>query len=620
MRKQVLSFIFVNTLCICYTPLPAVAQSYAPCTDSVRRYLCSQYPDTGKVSLLLRLTTFNDCPPDTMLVYGQQWEKIAGVHHSSSGMPEAAYLNGYAWWRKGHNQKAVANLYAAARYWELNHNNPLQLARTYELVATVHKSLLQYEEALRYYRKAYQLKLLQQNPSVLLSTFNGLGNTFRALNQMDSALYYLEKALPLTAGNPLTAAMLSNNLGNIYWSLQNWRRAQQSYATALSCFELLQQQEGIAEACFNLGATATQLGKHEEAINYYKRSLRASDGNISLEHQEWIYRHLADAYFQTGKYSLAYDNAVKYADVKDSAVSLKMQQSVAALREQYEAEKREYELSAEQAKSIRLTLVNSNQRRLIYLLTTVAIVITLLGYLLLKNIRRKQRLAAELAILKEREKQQLIEEQSLRSSIAMLEGQHSERKRISRDLHDRLGSTLSSLRLFLNHTPQENSRVQDNKMATLLDHAITDLRHISHDLSDNVLRKYGLKDALTDLTETISEAGMQAKLYYDNIGPLTESIASEIYSIICELVNNTIRHSAAKTVSIQLTRMTDHICVIVEDDGKGFDVSKSAGGIGLHNVSIRAAKLHANLNLNSTPGNGTCISISIPVTSNTLTL
>lgn len=602
MRRYLL--IGVYLWCITFPCRAQLVQSY---TDSLRTYLQSSKPDTGKSYLLLRLAQQPDCPPDTLLAYGQHWYAYTSKHHISAGVPEALYATGLGWFRKGQNTEALDYLYKSATAWEKSGRNPLQLARTYELIATIYKALEKYTDALSYYRMACQIKKAQNNEVILLSTYNNLGNTFRALNQPDSAIWYLKKALPLAAGNTLTTAQVSNNLGNIYWSLKNWQQANEWYKKGLLHFDSLHNEVGIAEANFNLGAVATQLEQYPAAITYYNNSLRASDGQ-SLDHLEWIYLHLADAYFKTGHFEQAYNNAVKHTVIKDSTLSLNIQKAVADLKEKYETEKKEHALALEQARTAKLSLINSNQMLLIYVLAGVAIVISIMGYFMISNMRRKQKLAAELADLKEKEKQQMIQEQALRNNIAMLEGQEAERQRIARDLHDRLGSTLTSVRRFMRN-PDTNGKID-----VMLDEAIDDVRRISHDLSDGILQKYGLAEALEDLKDTTAAGGvMNITLHQQDLGVIPATIAAETYYITRELVNNAVKHSKASELSITLMREDQLLYLTVEDNGKGFDTTVANRGIGLANIETRAFKINAQFTIESYPGKGTCIFFTIPL-------
>lgn len=597
-------------------PLKVYLQTPLSVTDSVRRYLLTAAPDTGKCYLLLRLTQSPDCPTDTLLQYSKHWYNYTLQHRITAGSSEALYAMGLAWSRKGNNNEALGSLYKAATAWEVSGSNPLQLARTYELIAGIHKTLGHYRDALGYYLESLQLKKKQNNELLLLSTYNGLGNTYRLLEKTDSAIFYLEKTHTLATGNMLAMAQVSNNLGNIYWSLKNFQLAVQWYKKALAHFTALHQAAGIAETNFNLGAVATQQQQYDLAIQYYNQSLTVAPTGQPLEHLEWTYRHLADAYFKTGKLKQAYFANLKYNEIKDSNLSLNLQRSIADLKEQYETQKKEHALAMEQARTARLSIVNSSQVRLIYILVGVTLLILALSYLLFRNMKRKQLLSEELAGLKEKEKQQLIQEQALKNSVARLEGREMERQRISRDLHDRVGGTLSSVMLFVQRLRGGSPANEDitSKVEPMLREAIEDVRRISHDLSDRILQLYGLREALTDMKDTARLMGnINVALSYQVSNTLPEHVEAETYYICRELLTNAIKHSKASSLSIQLLQEGAVLYLTVEDDGVGFDPASATSGIGLLNIKTRAGKINAPIDIDSHPGRGACFSLIIPL-------
>jgi len=583
--------------------------------DSIRHYLWTDRPDTGKCYLLVKLAQLPECKPDTLLACGQYWYDYTVKKGVQAGRPEALYAIGLALYRKGKSSDAIGYLYRAATAWEENGRDPLQLARTYELVAAVYKTLQKPADALPYYRQAYALKKTQDNEAILLSTYNGLGTTFRALGLTDSAIFYLKKALA-AAGNELTKAQVTNNLGNIYWSLKEWPTASQWYGEALQHFEATHHPGGIAEANFNMGAVATQLQQYPAAIRYYNKSLESLPTGQSLEHLEWIYQHLADACYHTGAFKAAYENEIKYNKIRDSTLSLAVQRSVADMKEKYETEKKEHALMLEKERTARLSLINSNNERLIYLLAGVAILVSALGYFMVRNMRRKQVLAAQVAALKEKQNQQLIREQALKNNIAMLEGQERERQRISRDLHDRLGTTLTSVKLYVQSSRVYPDGIAEHarKIDLLLDEAVNDIRGISHDMSPAILQKYGLVEAVKDLKDTAEAGGtMRVRLQLRDAGLLPAGAAAEVYYILKELLHNAVKHSGADELFIQLMEEDRIVYLTVEDNGTGFDRTAITHGIGLTNIEARVHKLNAVFTIDSYPGKGTCFSFTIPL-------
>jgi len=152
----------------------------------------------------------------------------------------------------------------------------------------------------------------------------------------------------------------------------------------------------------------------------------------------------------------------------------------------------------------------------------------------------------------------------------------------------------------------------------MLDTSIKEMRRVAHNMMPETLVKFGLDTALKDFCNDINQSGV-LKLTYQSIGmekvTLEHTVAITIYRIVQELINNTIKHSAAKTAIVQLTNNEGHFLVTVEDDGKGFDISilKGSKGMGWSNIESRVGFLKGTIDLQSSPDKGTSVHLEIPV-------
>ncbi|MCE7992336.1 MAG: GTP-binding protein [Roseivirga sp.] len=225
-----------------------------------------------------------------------------------------------------------------------------------------------------------------------------------------------------------------------------------------------------------------------------------------------------------------------------------------------------------------------------------------------------------------------IREAEVNAMTAMTEGQERERTRIARDLHDRLGSTLSLVKIHFKSLEErldeldkkeldkkefaEDSQRLRNAME-LLDTASDDVRRMAHDMASGVLMKFGLIPAIDDLAETINGAknGLEVNVYTLAFNErLSYDIELSVYRIVQELVTNVLRHADAKSVSVSLAMKKSTLILSISDDGTGFDLKTSKEqGTGLKNVEARAQKLKGRLTIDSQLGVGTFVEVSIPV-------
>jgi signal transduction histidine kinase len=195
---------------------------------------------------------------------------------------------------------------------------------------------------------------------------------------------------------------------------------------------------------------------------------------------------------------------------------------------------------------------------------------------------------------------QLEQEKQLISTQAVLDGETQERIRLSRDLHDGLGSMLAAVKLNLNgmqHTQKLNEALR------ILDESIREMRRVAHNLMPESLSRYGLKTALSDFLNTIPATNFA--FYGDCSVRLDSRLEVMIYRVIHELVNNALKHSSATHIYVQIVQETSRINFTVSDNGAGFDAEQQYSGSGLANIRARIASFGGNIEFHSEKNKGT---------------
>jgi two-component system, NarL family, sensor kinase len=223
-------------------------------------------------------------------------------------------------------------------------------------------------------------------------------------------------------------------------------------------------------------------------------------------------------------------------------------------------------------------------------------------------------------MLENRLKQQKLEsEYQQKMMLASLESQENERRRVAGDLHDSIGAMLSTIRVSLSTMMrQEAVNTQSIGQAKqMLDDTIDSVRRISRDLMPATLEKFGLSYALKEMCEQYTMVSGIEIQFSEQGNPIALAKNSEImiFRISQEFINNSIKHSNAKTIATDL-QWESELNVSISDDGAGFDVDKiksSGKGLGLFNMENRAAMLGANLSFTSNIGKGTKALMRVPL-------
>jgi signal transduction histidine kinase len=188
---------------------------------------------------------------------------------------------------------------------------------------------------------------------------------------------------------------------------------------------------------------------------------------------------------------------------------------------------------------------------------------------------------------------------------AYVEGVEKERERISRELHDDIGSRLGSLKRFFS-APNDNQVIQNQ-----IDILCEDVRTMSHQLSPAALKIAGLRQMILDLAmETEESASVQVNVqFYDLPDVLPDEISHHLYRIVQESISNVVKHAQATEVDIQFFNHHGELVITLDDNGKGFDPRKISRGIGLKNIKARVESLNGSFELSSNAGQGTSILI-----------
>lgn len=202
---------------------------------------------------------------------------------------------------------------------------------------------------------------------------------------------------------------------------------------------------------------------------------------------------------------------------------------------------------------------------------------------------------------------------------AVVETEDKERKRIARELHDGLGQMLSAARLNvsgLDTAVSDDDKALVKRSLKILDDACDEVRHISHNMMPGSLIQMGLIPALEDLFETINSSHV-LRIYFtsDLQASIGESKEINIYRIIQEILNNTIKHAKANTVHISITKKNDLVDIEIKDDGIGFSQEKlkDGTGIGWKNIYSRVAMVNGGIRVDSEAGKGVTVNIQIRI-------
>lgn len=464
------------------------------------------------------------------------------------------------------------------------------------------------DKALLYMRKAIHLLEKNQDSVGLNPTYDNYGVLMENAGKVDSAIYYYHLALGIKRAQKDSIG-IPFALGHLAGAHAVKKEFEKSKAFLDEAYHIRTKRNdvyGIAETSVQYADFYFSQGKYAEAAPWYKKSYEQAIANNYVHLAQYASSLLSECLEKTNQPN----EAIKYLkishDLKDSLLNEKSNKAMAQLEIQYETEKKE-KLLAEQEVMLTKEQLRVKQRNYTLLgLGLVLIFILVLSYYIYKQQKFKQ--------------QKLIEENRLKDELAKITLQnqlHQERTRISRDLHDNIGSQLTFIISsvdnmgYLFKTADEKLRERLTGIADFSRTTITQLRDTIWALNKDEISFDDLKSRLFNYIENAKivkenitfnfEVNVNQKISFNAIEGVN------IFRIVQEAINNSLKYSAATKIEVLLYEENGKLCLSVEDDGIGFNVEKVNLGNGLENMKNRASSINADFILDSTPDKGTKI-------------
>ncbi|MCD7900570.1 MAG: tetratricopeptide repeat protein [Bacteroides sp.] len=518
---------------------------------------------------------------------------------------------------------------------------PLQ-AYFYELLGIAHGLKTQKDSSIIYLEKSLDLARLSRDERHQTYLYINLGASYQQENPMKALECYMQ-ALPMSEkiGDKKSQSMILGNIGSIHLQLRNPTRAIYYLEQGEAISEEIDFPTGKIRAYNDLASVYQQKQEYEKAMQYGLKSVELCRevGNLNFESTSLCL--LATIHSKLGNYDKALEYAregltaaEKLGDTNKLTNALKVLSGV-YLREKRYSECETTALRAWQLDSTTLHLAPTlafnismaniflgNPEKAAHFLRKneelnalvsdenyqETLMVTEVKYETEKKEMRiasleKERqlyiwlglagvlLAITFGIVLWQKIKSVQKEKQLVASNAVQEGEMAERERIAAELHDRLLGTLSALK----------SEMADTTVVQKLDDCIEEVRRITHNLMPLSLR-FGIKPALEDIIAQFHSVQFH---FFGEEKRIGKRLEFTLYCCANELITNSIRHSGAQHINVQLIQGESHVSLTVQDDGRGFKESSVVKGIGLKNIRDRVASCNGKIDIFSSPGKGT---------------
>lgn len=615
--------------------------------DSLLQVLKTAKEDSNKIPLLLSVGEFyeNSQPEIAKKYYNQSLQLSKKINYKPGEVKYASYYSAVLNVQGKYDSSLQINLNALQLAKQLN--NQLILIKTTLNVANSYSLLAQNDSSLYYYMQTLPLLESIGDKRMLAMVYNNLAIMYRNIGQYRKGIAYGEKAIPLLREikDSLNLEYGLTNLGINYSELNDYRAALAYFNEALNLSHKLGDMYAQGALQLNLADMDYRQGQYEDCKTRFGKALKIARQLHSFETEAIALKGFAMYYLQTKNYkaaqqyadsailiaqknnireqrvklykllsdisyasqdldaAMAYD--IKTDQLQDSINNDNLQEVITSYEKKYETKKKETQIQLQQSQ-----LKQKNTLNTILIAGTIALLmILLLSY---RNYHHKK-------TMQQQRITELETEKKLTATEAIIKGEQQERSRLAKDLHDGLGGMLSGVKYSLSTMKENLIMTEQNAQAFensihMLDTSISEMRRVAHNMMPESLLRFGLDTALKDFCNQVSTSGI-LKVSYQSIEivdtSIEQSLAISVYRIVQELLNNIIKHAAAKSATVQIAQEKNILMITVEDNGKGFDVNelKSAKGIGWKNISSRLNYHNGKLDVQSSPEKGTSVYI-----------
>lgn len=480
-------------------------------------------------------------------------------------------------------------------------------------IGTLFKKNKDLPKALQYFQRALsEAQQIKDNIQVA-NSYNNIGLVYEEEGNYQAALKQYQKALTYyqQAKQKLGESYSLEYIGYVYGLMKNYEPAIENLQKSLALRQEIKDNYGVAICLIELTEVNRDKKDYSTAIAYAKMAISFSKQINYPDMLQQGYLLMAEIYAQQKDFANAYPAHKRYVAVKDSIFNLNKSKQINELQTKYDTERKEQKITLLHKENTIQKLELTQRDGVIIGISIAFVLVCLIGYLFYNRYKLKQ---------DSRLQQEVIKQQDL-ATKAVLTAEENERKRIAGELHDGLGQMFSAVKLnlsaigeHLTFKDEENEKMFE-KTLDLVDESCKEVRVISHQMTPNVLLKAGLTTAIRDFIDKIDARKLKVNLSTFGLQErLDQNIEIVLYRVIQEAVNNVIKHAKANTLDIQLTKETEGISAMIEDNGDGFDVAQleKFDGIGLKNIRTRVAYLKGTVDFSSKPGEGTLVAIYIP--------
>lgn len=551
--------------------------------------------ETSRDSLITHAEQLIRSTPNWSLRISDSLLKVKELSPIQQGILER--IMGRAFYISGKYEEAGRHLGESIKILKRIHAKD-QLGLSIIEQAKLFRKLKMYEQAITLYQQAYDIFSELGNKNNIATVLNEWGVVYEMEGDYQKAINYYNQSLEIKQqlNDSIGIAYSYSFLSYVYLLNKQFKPAEEYGIKSFDLFKRLKDPISIALQSSDFALVYETQGDYNTAIYYLEYSDSIAERMNYADLRSGNYERLAKIYAAMGNYNLAYSYRLKYGNIKDSIFTIASQRTIAELNTQYQVAEKDRDLLMQQNR------INRQRFLLALALLLLFIISGLVAYIFHHKKQKEKELKLE-AI----HQQEILKMEALNSI-------QQDRLRISRDLHDNIGAYLTYIKSTIDDLT-DSAPNRDNRVITLKEltaETISELRRTvwlinkpSVNVEEWIIR---LKEHYKKIPQIkVFANGKNSSL------SLTALQATALYRIVQEAINNSLKYSGSSVIEINIEETENYLIVSISDNGSGFEETKVTQGFGLNNMKQRSEEIGSTFVINSSPGNGTVISVHIPI-------
>lgn len=597
MRKRILMTVVILTS---ITFRSVEAQKIGTIIDSLYSEFSKAKTDTLKTLILSELSYRYYAIPDSSFSIARKGLSMANAIDYKRGIAANQFSLGNSYSMIGDYVHAYKHISQALELQRI-YGAPYELARSYLILGFVSNDQLGYEKSTGYFKKALYFYEQAKNSQDIVLVLNNLGVVYSSAKKYDSALLFLNRALMLTKKNRSTEfeAVILQSIGEVFLATQEYSKAEPYFINSIVLNKNFDKRiQAINYLDLALIYKTTYLT--DKAIQNAKQSLEFAREAADLTQVERASLVLHELFLLQHDYQKALQYLKESALAHDSIYSIEKNAMLQRLTTNFEMREKESQIKILQQESslqqIGMQLQKDNLKRQQFILIGLMVVLVLLA-ILFTWYRMINRIKRELEI------------ERIRNSI-------------SKDLHDDIGSTLSSIRIISKMGAQNAFNESESRNFLLIENNSSKMLSTMADIVWSINPNNDTMERIVlHMREFAAEILEPQNINYiftieDKLNSLKVGVTvrKNIFLIFKEAINNAMKYSTCSDIAIKIRVQGGILSLQVQDNGTGFDSQKVKFGNGINNMKERAELLNGRIEIRSEISKGTNILVSVPIT------